>query len=411
LCKSNKAVFIFQICIVMILFFVFLFLLELLTAITVRFYFFKPTLLKKVILWNFVPVTFFLILGGTINYVLSFDYQFERYTLFFYIISFYMVWIIPKIFLLIIFPFIFIWSRFNKHLLNSSVFKWSILSLTIFFACLLMYGIFIGRNNVKVSHIELKIDRLPRSFDGFKIVQISDIHAGSFWLNTKLFKKLIDSCNVQKPDLILFTGDAVNQFASELSIISDDLKQLKARYGKFAILGNHDFGDYTIWKSPSEKDKNLNDLIKYLTNNGFKYLRNEHNYICKGNDSIVLVGVDNWGLKPFKQYGDLSKALRGIDTNIFSIVLSHDPTHWDEQIKYSFVQSITLSGHTHAFQFGFDFYGIKWSPSSLKYKKWWGLYKEKNNYLYVSRGIGTIGYMGRIGMWPEIVLITLKCND
>ncbi|NSW46319.1 MAG: metallophosphoesterase [Bacteroidales bacterium] len=363
------------------------------------------------ILWNFVPFLFLGVLGIATNYVFSFDYQFERYTLIFYIISFYLVWIIPKVFLLIISPFIFIWLRFNKHLLNSIAFKLTILSVTIFWAFMLMYGIFIGRNKVTVSHIELKIDRLPRTFDGFKIIQISDIHAGSFWLNAKAFKKILDSCNVQKADLILFTGDAVNQFASELSIINNDLKQLYARYGKYAILGNHDFGDYTIWKSPSEKEKNLKDLIKYLTNNGFKYLRNAHTYICKGNDSIALIGVDNWGLKPFKQYGDLLKALRGIDTNKFSIVLSHDPTHWDEQIKHSFVRSISLSGHTHAFQFGLDFWGIKWSPSSLKYKKWWGLYNENNNYLYVSRGIGTIGYMGRIGMYPEIVVLTLKCND
>jgi len=316
----------------------------------------------------------------------------------------------PKIFLLILFPFVFIWSKLNDNLLKSIVFKSIIGVISVFIASLFIYGIFIGRNSVKVSRVELKIEGLPPAFNGFKIVQISDIHAGSFWLNTNAFQRIIDSCNIEKPDLLLFTGDAVNQFADELNVINVQLKQLRANYGKFAILGNHDFGDYTIWKSPSEKEKNLNNLIKQLANDGFNYLRNTHIYLYNDNDSLTLVGVDNWGLKPFKQYGNLSKALMGIDTTMFAIVLSHDPTHWDKQIKYSLAHSLTLSGHTHAFQFGFDFMGIKWSPSSFKYKKWWGLYKEKNNYLYVSRGIGTIGYMGRIGMSPEIVVITLKRN-
>lgn len=174
------------------------------------------------------------------------------------------------------------------------------------------------------------------------------------------------------------------------------------------MLGNHDFADYTLWKHPSEKEKNINEIIKQFESSGFTYLRNNHIYIHKGNDSIAVIGVDNWGLKPFKQYGDLKKAEEGLNKNEFSVILSHDPTHWDEQIKKSLNNSLTLSGHTHAFQVGIDCGNFKWSPVIWRYKKWWGLYSEKNNYLYVSRGIGTIGFMGRIGMYPEIVVITLK---
>lgn len=271
-----------------------------------------------------------------------------------------------------------------------------------------LYGILVGKNKLMVTKIELKVEQLPESFDHFKIVQLSDMHLGSFWMQSSFIKKMVDSCNSQNPDLVIFSGDIVNQFSNELLIFDTMLKNINAPYGKYAVLGNHDFGDYTIWKSPVEKEKNTEEIIRLMEKNNFQYLRNKHIYIHKNADSVALVGLDNWGLKPFKQYGDLKKAVVGMPLNAFSLIISHDPTHWDEQIKKMFSSSLTFSGHTHAFQFGLNWGDFKWSPSKLKYKKWWGIYAEKNNYLYVSRGIGTIGFMGRIGMYPEIVVITLK---
>ncbi|NMD01078.1 MAG: hypothetical protein GYA62_15350 [Bacteroidales bacterium] len=194
-----------------------------------------------------------------------------------------------------------------------------------------------------ITKIDLKVDKLPESFENFKIIQLSDLHLGSFWGQRSFLEELVDSCNNQKPDLVIFSGDMVNQFSDEILFIDTLFKNIKASYGKYAVLGNHDFGDYTIWKSPSEKEKNTNDIIRLMGKNDFRYLRNEHVFIRKNLDSIALVGVDNWGVKPFKQYGDLKKAMVGLPLNCFSLIISHDPTHWDEQIKKTFSSSLTFS--------------------------------------------------------------------
>jgi hypothetical protein len=276
---------------------------------------------------------------------------------------------------------------------------------------MLVWSVFWGRYLITVSHSDLTVNRLPKSFSGIKILQISDLHLGSYAGNPVFIQKLVDSCNALKPDIIVFTGDVVNQYAEEIEHLDTVLRRLQAPMGKFAILGNHDFGDYSFWKSPKDKEKNLSEVISGLKNMGFTILRNEHIYLHKGNDSLALAGVDNWGMKPFKQYGDLKKAVNGIDTSCFAIVLSHDPTHWDEQIKHRLSYSLTLSGHTHAFQMGIQWGDFKWSPAQFRYKHWWGIYSEKNNYLYVSRGVGTVGFMGRLGMPPEIVLMTMHSGN
>ncbi len=396
----------------MIFFFLFLIAVEVLFTIVFKKYFLKNVKIKflKLFLFCTIPLWLAFLLGVFVLYIYNFDLQYYRYSWIFYILTTYFLFLIPKIFFTALcVPFILI--SFAAR--NFSIHKWIkffsfTLSLLVFI--IMLYGIIIGKNKIAISKIELKVENLPKEFDGFKIVQLSDIHIGSFWGNPAFMQKVADSCNAQKPDIIAFTGDIVNQYSDELTGMSKPLSDLQATFGKYAVLGNHDFGDYTLWKHPSEKDKNLNDLIQHIESSGFKYLRNRHEYIHKGNDSIAIIGVDNWGVKPFKQYGDLKKAEEGLYKDNFSIILSHDPTHWDEQIKESNQNSLTLSGHTHAFQVGFDFGNIKWSPVVWRYKKWWGLYSEKNNYLYVSRGIGTIGFMGRIGMYPEIVVITLRCK-
>ncbi|MCX7861652.1 MAG: metallophosphoesterase [Bacteroidales bacterium] len=284
--------------------------------------------------------------------------------------------------------------------------KYLSLTIAILVFCIQLYGIIIGSTRITVLKETVHIKNLPKEFEGFKIIHLSDIHMGSFLNKEKFLNKIVDSCNYYKPDLIVFTGDIVNQYYNELEQTDTILDNLYFKAHKFAVLGNHDFGDYSYWKCPSEKEKNIKKIIQYYKTIHFKVLRNEHSYIKIKNDSIAIVGVDNWGLKPFKQYGDIEKAATNVNT--FAIVLSHDPTYWSEKIVVSLPNSLTLSGHTHAFQLGYCTDKCCWSPVKLRYKHWWGLYKQGDNYLYVNRGLGMVGYLMRLGMWPEITLIELK---
>lgn len=393
---------------VMIFFFIILFLIEWLSAMSFRFFFFEKYSMKKIFVWSIVPLLISVIFGWLVLFVFDFNYQYLRYTLIFYSITFYFLFLIPKIIILFFYPWFYVLKKMKKNFYKTAITKGFLILLSGSVFLIMLYGIVIGKEKLTITKIDLKIEQLPESFDNFKIVQFSDLHLGSFWGQRLFLDELVDSCNSQKPDLVVFSGDMVNQFSDEMVLMDTLFKRMKANYGKYAVLGNHDFGDYTIWKSPAEKEKNTNDIIRMMQINDFRYLRNEHVFIHKGNDSVALVGVDNWGLKPFKQYGDLKKAIIGLPINRFSLIISHDPTHWDEQIKKTFSSSLTFSGHTHAFQLGINIGNLTWSPSSFKYPTWWGMYSEKNNYLYVCRGIGTIGFMGRIGMFPEMVVITLK---
>jgi predicted MPP superfamily phosphohydrolase len=268
-------------------------------------------------------------------------------------------------------------------------------------------GIFRGKYAYRVIEQTLYFDDLPKNFDGFKIAQISDIHSGSF-NNTKAVQKGIDLVIKQKADLFVFTGDLVNNKAEEIKPWIPFFTKIKAPYGQFSILGNHDYGDYMAWKSPQEKQQNLENLKKYHQEIGFKLLLDEHVYLEKGNDKIVLAGVENWGIG-FGERGDLNAALKGTSTQEFKVLLSHDPSHFDAQVKnYPSKINLTLSGHTHGMQFGIEMFGIKWSPVRLRYKHWAGLKEENNRYLYINRGFGFIGFSGRVGIWPEVTLITLR---
>ncbi len=270
------------------------------------------------------------------------------------------------------------------------------------------YGIALGRFNFTVRRFTLEFKNLPKKFDGLRIVQISDFHLGSFIHHEDEVEKSIELINAEKPDLIMFTGDFVNNVAEEADRFYKSFKKLKSKYGMFSILGNHDYGDYVRWSSEDAKKSNLNKLIDDQKNSGFDLLMNESRKLNIDDEYIEIVGVENWGLPPFPQYGDLNKALSDTNDGSFKILMSHDPTHWDEEVLGHTKIDLTLSGHTHGAQFGIEIPGWRWSPVNMRYKRWGGMYEEGDQKLYVNTGIGFIGFPGRVGMPPEIAVIELK---
>ena len=271
-----------------------------------------------------------------------------------------------------------------------------------------IYGMVRGAFDYKVHKVKVVLPNLPESFNGLKIVQISDIHSGSFVSDEHIVEaaKIIEQ---QKPDLIFFTGDLVNNRASETEPLLSALSKIQAPLGVYSTLGNHDYGDYVTWDSAEEKQKNLNTLKDVHSQLGWKLLMNEHVAITRGEDRIAVIGIENWGGNlNFPKYGDMKKA--HADTSHFPVklLLSHDPSHWNMQVKQEYKDvDITFSGHTHGFQFGIEIPGFKWSPSQYVYKQWAGLYQHDNQYLYVNRGLGFLGYPGRVGILPEITVMEL----
>ena len=272
-----------------------------------------------------------------------------------------------------------------------------------------IYGIYKGRYNYKVYKYDLSFDDLPEDFDGYQITHISDIHSGSL-KNKNNVEYAVKLINEQKSDLILFTGDIINNKSNELIKWKDLLSTMKASDGKFSVLGNHDYGDYVNWNNKQEKEDNFSDLLNFQKQMGFKLLLNENIKIKKGESNISLIGVENWGKGRFKKKGDIDKACIGLNKRDFKIVLSHDPSHWDKiLIDHKTHFHLTLSGHTHGMQFGIEIPGwVKWSPAKWAYRQWAGLYNEKNQFLNVNRGFGVLGFPGRVGIPPEITVITLK---
>ena len=273
----------------------------------------------------------------------------------------------------------------------------------------LLYGMYKGKYNFKVLKYTLEFEDLPNSFDGYRITQISDIHSGSFD-DRKKIEYGVELIKKQKSDLLLFTGDMVNNKTEEMLPWADLFSTLDAKDGKYSVLGNHDYGDYITWETEELKRKNLQDLKDLQKNMGFDLLLNEHRYLQKGEDRIALVGVENWGKGGFKKAGDLKKAISQINPGDFTILMSHDPSHWSEEVIYDDKHfHLTLSGHTHGMQFGIEIPGwVKWSPVKWRYKYWAGVYKEFGQFINVNRGFGFLGYPGRVGIWPEITVITLK---
>lgn len=272
----------------------------------------------------------------------------------------------------------------------------------------LLYGMFQGKYNYKVLKYSLEYDDLPEAFDGFTITHISDIHAGSFD-NPKKVQYGIDLIKEQQSDVVLFTGDMVNNKAEEVVDWIDTFAEIKAPYGKFSVLGNHDYGDYVKWENAEKKEGNLKALINAEKAMGFQVLLNDAHYLEKDGEKIALLGVENWG-KGFKQKGDLNKSLNAVDKNDFKILLSHDPSHWEAEIlPHNNPIHLTLSGHTHGMQFGIEIPGwFRWSPAKWRYKQWAGIYERDQQRLNVNRGFGYLAYPGRVGVWPEVSLITLK---
>jgi predicted MPP superfamily phosphohydrolase len=276
----------------------------------------------------------------------------------------------------------------------------------------LLIGMMKGKYEYQVRNYRLRSPRLPFAFDGYRVVQISDLHVGSFTSNEPL-EEAVKMINNLEPDVILVTGDLVNDRHDELTPFVSTLSKLSAKDGVFSILGNHDYGDYFRWGTESEKKENLRSLISMQKEMGWDLLLDEHRTISRGGSKLELAGVQNWSnRRNFARYGDLDKSIHGINGDDFTILMSHDPSHWRGQIlDHRKHIDLTLSGHTHGFQFGVKIPGFKWSPVQYVYKEWSGHYEELQQSLYVNTGLGFLGYPGRVGILPEITMIELKHSD
>jgi predicted MPP superfamily phosphohydrolase len=276
----------------------------------------------------------------------------------------------------------------------------------------LIYGMTIGKYNYRVIKQRIVFPELPDAFDGFTITQISDVHSGSFD-NPEKINYAIDLINEQNSDLILFTGDIVNTHAKEMNPWIEAFNRIQPHtFGKYAVLGNHDYGEYIDWPTPADKEENFKEIKALYSKIGFDLLLNQNKKIKKGNDEIAIVGVENWGVH-FKKLGDLNKATQDLTAEDFKILMSHDPSHWDAEInKHVKDFNLTLSGHTHGLQFGIEIPGLfKWSPAKYVYNQWAGLYEKAGRYIYVNRGFGFHAYPGRVGIMPEITVIQLKKGE
>ncbi len=309
-----------------------------------------------------------------------------------------------------------VWKKMNPSLAESDAgvsrneFLASIGAVSAALPLLTMgWGVLSGAHDYTVRRRKLKIKDLPASFEGYKILQISDIHLGSFW-NKNAVIKGINLINEQEADAVFFTGDLVNNRANELDGWVEVFSKIKSKDGVFSVLGNHDYGDYVPWENVQEKRDNLQSLIhRQRTELGWDVLINENRRIVRGNDSICVIGIENWGAKGrFPKYGDMEKALIGTEKEPVKLLLSHDPSHWKEEVlpKYKDI-SVMFSGHTHGMQFGIEVGSVKWSPVKYFYPEWADLYQQDGQQLYVNRGFGYIGYPGRFGILPEITVLTL----
>ena len=283
------------------------------------------------------------------------------------------------------------------------------ITFTVIPAIGFIYGMVRGAYKYRIHNVKVPSPNLPEEFDGFKIIQLSDIHTGSF-LNDNALTKAFDIVMQQKADLILFTGDLVNNVSTEVEGYEHLFKKLNAPHGVYSVLGNHDYGDYVTWESNEAKQKNLELLKDKQKGFGWKLLMNEHVAIEKNGAQIGLLGIENWGGNMrFPRYGKMQNAHQGTEKYPFKILMSHDPSHWDKQVVTDYPDiDLTLSGHTHGMQLGIEIPGFKWSPVKYIYKNWAGLYKQGKQFLYVNRGLGFLGYPGRLGIWPEITVIELQ---
>ena len=376
----------------------------------------KTVFKSQWIQWIYITVSLIVVLQFIIGIIFEsgFNYIFPSLL----ILVIFQLIIIPFVFIeditrLFIYSFDYLRSSFNDGKVvglverRKFISQFAILIASIPVSALLI-GVFWGKYNFKIIKHQLTFNNLPDDFDDFTIVHVSDFHMGSF-TNIEKVKYGFDLIQKQNADLILFTGDMVNNLASELDSWKEIIARLSAKYGKYSVLGNHDYGDYTSWDSEDDKIENFNKLKNTQREMGFQLLLNESISIEKNNSKIDLVGVENWG-NGFKKKGDLDKALSNSKINSFKILMSHDPSHWEEVVlNHNQHIDLTLSGHTHGMQFGIEIPGlIKWSPAKYKYKHWAGVYTEKNKIINVNRGFGVLAYPGRVGIYPEITVLKLK---
>lgn len=271
----------------------------------------------------------------------------------------------------------------------------------------LIYGIVANAYNYQYRKISIKFPNLPDAFNGFRIIQLSDIHSGSF-TQTEPLKKAVEKINAMNADIILFTGDLVNNVATEMEPFMDVFNKLQAKHGVLSITGNHDYGDYVHWDSEEEKQANFEKFKGTHKALGWDLLLNTHRVLERDGQKIAILGIENWGKGHFAKYGKLGEAYAGTEEIPFKVLMSHDPSHWDAQVRPNYPMiDLMLSGHTHGFQFGIENKWLKWSPSQWMYKQWAGLYNEGQQYIYVNRGFGFLGYPGRVGILPEVTEITL----
>jgi hypothetical protein len=271
------------------------------------------------------------------------------------------------------------------------------------------YGILSGAHDYRVRRVTVKLPNLPKAFDGLRIAQLSDIHSGSFFNKTAV-QGGVNLLLREKPDVVFFTGDLVNNVASEVKDYIPIFEKVKAPLGVYSTLGNHDYGDYVAWPSLQAKRQNLENLKHAHGLLGWDLLMNQHRMLKEGNEQLAIIGIENWGGKGnFPQYGKLGQARQGTEAAPVKLLLSHDPSHWEAQVLPEFPDiDLMFAGHTHGMQFGVELPGLKWSPVQYMYKQWAGLYEEAGRYLYVNRGYGYLGFPGRIGILPEITIVELK---
>jgi len=395
------------------------FIFPLLTLITIEVLFFVLGLkFFKINKWFFIAL-----LGYTICSYLFFGYQILKYDRsqgpshsFYWAIGALILHLVPKLVAFLSWIFLWIlslpisWNVPKPIALDRRAFIGKLgLGIASIPLMGILHGMWKGKYNYKVMTKTLFFNDLPASFDGFKILQISDLHSGSFDDKEKI-EYAVDLINAQEADVFMFTGDIVNTRADEFIPWIDTFKRLKNfPYGKYSILGNHDYGEYVTWPSEAEKEKNFQDIKGLHQKVDFNLLTNQNVTLSKNSQEIKLIGVENWG-KNFKQAGDLKLASEGVSKEDFKILMSHDPSHWEYEVKnHDHNYHLTLGGHTHGLQFGIEIPGfIKWSPIQYVYKQWAGLYEHLGRYVYVNRGFGFHAFPGRVGIWPEITVLELK---
>lgn len=392
----------------LLLFYTFIFLVELLSYSGIRLLIKQAgDGIRRILTISYILVSAFA--SGLIIYSYSNPEllkQSHNYAFFYFVIIFSLLNLLPKSFFAIMTLISWLFRWFSGLRLQLLILYGSFMLASGIFV-LISYGHFWGRYSLTEVQQDLYFDELPQQLEGLKIVQLSDIHLGSFNNNPKVLKETVSIINNINPDILLFTGDMVNNFADEMAGFESYLHELFAKYGKYAIQGNHDYGDYSSWPDSTAKQINLDKIRDGFVQSGFKLLLNEWINIEVQDTSFALIGVENWGHPPFPQYAKLDQAMKGIPDNTFRILMSHDPAHWGSIVVPETDIPLTLAGHTHGGQFGIKIAGIEFSPIYFIQKNWGGLYKSDNQLLYVNRGLGTIGFQGRIDMRPEITILTL----